>query len=179
MVTSLAASAISTAGPLGPGLVQGRDDGRDCGVDHPLSQSEQRQAGLRAAAAQARLPVGLLRGLGLAPQAVELADLVEGRANASLTWRSGQSLAGAPRLVERVGPASVELEDFRAAEEALPPERHQIGLKGAPPGQRGGPFPCPAPVEDLLAARDHAAVHIARHDRGNLTGRDCHHRFVE
>ena len=110
---------------------------------------------------------------------MELGELVERRAEPRLARRIGEPLAGAVRLVQRGAPVAMQLQDLGATQQTLPAVGHQIGLAVAPPGQRRRPLLRPAPVEHLLAAGDHAAVHIAGREGRHFAGGDRHHRLVE
>ena len=105
-------------------------------------------------------------GLGqLAPHPVQLRELIVRGTEPRLVGRIGQPLAGTLRFTQRVHPIAPELQDLRVAQQALTAVEHQLRLCGAPAGQRRGPLLSPPPVEDLLAARQHAAVDVAGHDR--------------
>ena len=68
-----------------------------------LPEAQQRQSRLRSSSVLAGAPVGLFGLLDLAPQAIQLADLVEGASEGALCRRACQPFAGQVRLVERVG----------------------------------------------------------------------------
>ena len=112
-----------------------------------------------------------------APGAAPRADSTRRRARAG-RWL-GQPLAGTLGFPHRVHPLAPELQDLGVAQQALTPVEHQLRLSGAPAGQRRGPLLGPSPVEDLLAARQHAAVDIAGHDRRHLARRYRDHGFIQ
>ena len=58
-------------------------------------------------------------------------------------------------------------------------KRDELRLFLAPGGQSTGPFVRTVQRVDLLAARDHAAIHETRHDGRELARRDGNHCFVE
>ena len=128
---------------------------------------------------QARLPVGRLGFHPLPADPPQLGELVAGGAEPGLARRVGEPLARPPRLGHRVGPLAVELHQLGPAQEALAAVGHQVRLGGAPAGERGGPLLRATPVEDLVAAGDHPAVHVARDERRDLAGGDGDHRLVE
>src|SRR6185312_6361458 len=76
-------------------------------------------------------------------------------------------------------PCATEMEDLGAAQEALSAVGDQVRLAGAPAGEGGGPFLGPTPIEDLLATREHTAVHVPGDDRGHLSRGYRDHGLVE
>ena len=73
----------------------------------------------------------------------------------------------------------MEAHQLDAVHEARSAVGHQIRLALTPAGQGGGPFACPAQIEDLPASLQHAAVDVPHQQRGQLTGRGRDHDLVE
>ncbi len=90
-----------------------------------------------------------------------------------------KAIARAHRLVYRTGPDAVKEHDFGATHEAVAPIRHDVRLRGAPVGERAGPFLGATEVADLEARLDHAAVHGPRDGGRDLACRHAEHHFVE
>ena len=73
----------------------------------------------------------------------------------------------------------MQLHNLGAVHEAAAGEGDQVGLLGAPAGQRRRPLARPAKLRGLLAPVDHAAVDDAGDDRRELAGGHGHHRLVQ
>jgi len=160
------------------GVGHGLLDGGHGGVDPALGQAQQGQAGVRLATAGVGLAVGGL-GVGqLAPQPVQLAELVVRHPDGGV-GRVAEPLARQPSLGLGVVPGSLQLEDLGPVHETLPPVGDEPGLAGAPALERGSPLPGTLEVERLLAGVDDGAVDDARHDGRGLPGGDRDHRLVE
>ena len=82
-------------------------------------------------------------------------------------------------LVERLGPATVELLELCPSYLALAGEVAEIRLRGDPLRHRGGPLLRPSELVDRPAALDHTAVDDAFHHRRARARGDAEHRFVE
>ena len=90
-----------------------------------------------------------------------------------------EALARTTRLLERIPPLAVELEDLRPVHEAAPGEGDHLRLKRPPVRERPRPLARAPHLVDLLAREDHAAVDDPGDDRRQLLGRDRDHRLVE
>ena len=82
-----------------------------------------------------------------------------------------EPLAGELCLAHRLRPLAGELQDLGPVHQALAAVEHQLGLRRAPPAQRGRPLADPAQVEDLVAGLDDGAVDDPARDRPDLAGR--------
>jgi hypothetical protein len=157
------------------------DDPADCrlgGIEPALREPQLRQARLRLISPPAGFPVRLFRLLELAMQSMKLRPLVERHADGRSRVLV-EELARSLRLFHGAWPRPVQLHDLGAVHQALPSERHQFRLPGAPVAQRRRPLRRSPEVEDPLAGQDHRAVDDPGHDRRYLTGRDRHHGLVE
>ncbi len=141
-----------------------------------LREAQLRQPRLRAPSVFAGASVGVLRLGELTAQAMELGTLVEGGADRRL---ARQRFARPGRFVHRVTPRALDLQDLGSMHEALPAIRHQIGLRLAPPRERGGPLLGATQIHHLVAGLEHGAVDDAGDRRGHLTSHDRRHRLVE
>jgi hypothetical protein len=111
-------------------------------------------------------------------QPMKLRSLVERHANGRPRVLV-EELARSLRLFHGAWPRPVQLHDLGAVHQALPSERHQIRLPGAPVAQRRRPLRRSPEVEDPVARQDLRAVDDPGNDRRHLTGRDRHHGLVE
>ena len=149
-------------------------------VAHPaLREPEERQArhrvvpergspsGTRARRRRARRARGAARPVG--------------RSRRRARGGRGRTGAGAAaiRLGDRLAPLAARLQHLRAVHEALPPVRHQVGLRRTPATERLGPLRGAAQVEGVHATLDHRAVDDARRHRRHLVGAERHHDLVE
>src|SRR5439155_2373177 len=130
----------------------------------PLREAHQGKARLGLPPVPARLPVGLLRGLVIGEETVDLSPLV-----ASLTGRGRAlspqaALSRATRLAQRLLPGSVQLKNLSAMHEAATREGDEIGLAFAPFGQGGGPLLRAANLMGITAGEDHPAIDDSGHD---------------
>src|SRR5690606_24864767 len=96
------------------------------GVYIPLGQTKQGEAGERLAPPSAGLAIGLLGLIEPALQAVKLTLTVVGPACRSSAGRTREPFTGSSRVVERVGPRTVDLHDLRASDQALALIRHEL-----------------------------------------------------
>ena len=93
--------------------------------------------------------------------------------------RPQERLVGASGFSVGVVPRAVDPSQFGALEQALPPERHEVWLGVAPPGQRLGPLLGATHVEQLLARRDDRAIDDPGDRRRHLVRRHRDHRLIE
>ena len=146
----------------------------------PCASRSSASPGCGSQPAAACVPVGLLGGGGLAPQAVDLALPVVAPARPPRGSPPARSARAARRASsQRVRPRAVQLHDLGPVHEARPAEADHVGLLRAPPRQRRRPLVRAARLVRGLAADDHAAVHEAVDDRRQLARGDRHHRLVE
>ena len=117
-----------------PSLCARPADRGERGVALPLREPKLREAGLRLPAQSARLAVRLLRCLELAeqPQHLALTVVREPRHHAHRI----EARACESRLLERVVPGAVQLQDLGAMDEAAAREGDEIRLPCCPRGQR-------------------------------------------
>ena len=94
-------------------------DRRDGSVGAALRESQLGEPGLRLPAERARLSVGIRRAGEVALQPKELALPVAREPGRGIA-RLDEALAGSARLLERISPRAVELEDLRAVHEQRP-----------------------------------------------------------
>ena len=134
-------------------------------IDPTLSKPQLRQTRLWLASPLVRLPVRHLCLSELTPQTVELGPHVVSGAEGRLARRSGEPVACALHLRHSIRPRTSEQRQLGAVDQALAPVGHQIGLRGAPPGELPGPLPGPVQVEREVAGLDHRAVGDAHGDR--------------
>ena len=160
-------------------LAQDATDRGGSRVASALREPQQGEPGLRLPAEAARFLVRVLRGIQLSAQPVDVALQIGRLRRGSGVHRALEAHARALRLLDRGRPRTVQLHDLGAVDHAPPGERHQVGLPVAPLLQRRGPFLRAAKVVDLLARRDHTAVHDPGHDRRQLAGCGRDHRLVE
>ena len=104
-------------------------DRRGRGVGVSLSQPQQRQAGLRLQAEQARLSVRLLSLRELASEAVDLTLQVARFARGGLVHRLFEPAVRALGLIECVRPRPLQLHQLGAVDQAAAGERQQVGLR--------------------------------------------------
>src|SRR5215211_5681259 len=106
----------------------------------------------------AGLAVALL-GLGvLATQAMQLAELVIGRAERVPPDRTRKVIARLAGSLHRVSPCAFQLHQLGSVDQAVAPIGDKVGLRVAPAGECGSPLPGAPQIEDLRTARDHCAV---------------------
>ncbi len=141
--------------------------------------AEQGEAGLRLPAVSARLPVGLLRGTELSEHAVDLPAAVTGLSRGGRVLRPPGTLLRSAGRLERRGPRAVQMEELGAVRQATARERDEVRLSVAPVREGGRPFLRAPELGCVPAGEDDAAVDDSRDDRGQLAGRDRHHRLVE
>src|SRR5436190_14704236 len=101
-------------------------------------------------AALVRQTVGLLGGVVVAAQAVELSLPVEGSAGPGALRRVIDVFARLARLGHRIGPGTPQLHDLRSVDHAVAPERHHVGLGVAPARKRRRPLLRPPDVHYTL-----------------------------
>ena len=115
------------AGPAVLRLVHRAPHRRVRGIHLTLGQPQQRQAGLRPASPLAGLAVRLLGLRELAPQPVQLPQLVEGPADGRVAGRTRELFAGPPGFLHGVGPRAVQPHELGPVHQALPPVGHESG----------------------------------------------------
>jgi hypothetical protein len=96
-----------------------------------------------------------------------------------LARRGREPPAGPPDLLHGLRPGAPQLDHLGPVHQALTAEWHQVRLRRAPVGQRRGPLPRAAQVEQLMACLDHGAVDDPDHDRRQLGGLDGDHGLVQ
>src|SRR6266540_2291279 len=134
---------------------------------------------LLGGAATAPAPAGAPGRSEVPLEAKELPLLVERLAGRRPVHRLLAAVARQPRLFERVLPGAVQLLDARAMCETSAREGHHLRLLVAPASESVGPLASAAWLERLFAARDHAAIDDAGHERRHLAGCHSDHRLVE
>ena len=130
-----------------------------------MGESQQREAGLWVAT---ELVGALIRGFGAVEVADEAEEIALDGARAAEGGRvdgSGQAIAGASGLDERLGPRPEQFQHLGAVEEAMAAVEHELLLGVAPAHERLGPRSAPAEVEQLRARVDHRAVRVAGRER--------------
>ena len=166
----LAGSAVSTDGPA--------DRGRG-GVELSLGQPQQGKARLWLPAAPAGLSVRLL-GSDRSRRAADGSRPAGTRPRRPpRRSRPRTALLGSPCLLQCLAPRSVQLHQLGTMGQAAAGERHQVRLALAPARQGGRPLLRASNLVGVLAGEDHAAVDDPGDDRGELAGRDRHHRLVQ
>ena len=89
------------------------------GAGFSLGRPQQRQTRLRLKATTTRLPVGVLGGAELSPQAMDLTHSVVGLAVGELIEHSlGEPFGGPPRILQSVLPCAAKLHDLGAMDQA-------------------------------------------------------------
>ena len=142
-------------------------------------KAQQCEARLRLAAVLAGLVVRVGGGVDLAVQSLELRQLVQRRAKRRLPGWIRQRCARPLRLVRRLRPAPIELEDLRSVHQAPAAEGNQLRLAVAPLRQRTGPLPRPRQVADVVARLDDAARDHACDQRRDLLRDNGDHGSIE
>ena len=104
---------------------------------------------------------------------------VTGLAGRRRVLRFPATLAGPPRLFQRLRPRALELQDLGTMHQTTSREGHEVGLTLAPAREGGGPLPGTAKLVGVLAGEDDAAIDDPGDDRGELAGGHRHHRLVE
>ncbi len=137
------------------------------GIELAVVEAQQGEPRRRLAPVLAGRPVGPLGLRRLAPQAVQLAFLVERQPERRM-GRLGQPSLGLLDLGRRLLPIAVGLQHLRAVHEALPPVGHEIGLAGAPVAEGTRPLGRSPEVHHVHAGLDHGAVHDPCRDRRDL-----------
>src|SRR5215208_294563 len=99
---------------------------------------------------------------------MELSLPVVGLGGGRPIHRLSATLAGPPRLLDRVPPRTVKLHDLGAMHHARTCECHHVWLLSAPPREGGGPLLCAAQLVRVLAAQEHAAIHQTADDRREI-----------
>ncbi|HUI37154.1 MAG TPA: hypothetical protein VLZ04_06660 [Gaiellaceae bacterium] len=127
----------------------------------------------------ARAAIRALRLGELALQAADLAAEVGGLGDCRLVGHGLRAAVGALRLGERVLPPTLQAQDLGSMDGATAREGQQVGLFGAPAGERVGPLACAPELVDVLAGEDDPAVDDAGHDRVDALSGDRHHGLVE
>ena len=130
----------------------------------PWARRSSSKPGRRLASVAARFSVGALGGGELAAESMQLADLVERRADGGMP-RFAQVAERVLRGLGGIRPRSVRLQHLRPMHEALAPEGHEVWLLLAPVRQDLGPLRGPTQVEGVDARRDDPAVDDPRRDR--------------
>jgi hypothetical protein len=115
----------------------------------------------------------------LAPEAVQLTQLVLDHAHHRVTRRAGQVPARTLNLRQGGVPVTLELQDLGPVHQALPPAGPQILLGITPAAERDRPLLRTAKVGHFPAGDDDAAVDDPRHDGRHLTGGHGHHGLVQ
>ena len=161
------------------GLAEHPADRGQRGIGSALGEPKLGKPGLGLPSVPARLPICLLCAVELPQQPLELRLAVERQTDARLVHRLDEALPRPLRLLERIRPGSLELQDLRAVHEATACERLQVRLPLAPAGQGGGPLPRAAHLVHLLQREDHPAVDDSRDSRRQLARGHRHHRLVE
>ena len=154
-------------------------DRRRCGLGVPLREPEEREARLRLESAPTCLAIGLLGLRKLASKAMDVCTEVRRLRCGGTIHRLLEAPVGEPRLLERLEPRALQSHELRAVHEAASGERTQIRLPVAPARQCRGPLLGATQLVDVLARKDHAAVHDAAGDRRDLARSDGDHCFVE
>src|SRR6266516_4033855 len=138
------ASMISTKAGMS------RARGSRCGVS--LREVQQSQARLRLVSVQSGLAVGLVGGIDVASQAMDLTLPVARLPGRELVEDAlGEPVGGALGRCQRVGPRAAQFEDLGAMNLAQPVVLHHRRLSVAPAAQRRGPFPGSVQLEGVLA----------------------------
>ena len=101
------------------------------------------------------------------------------RTKLRLDCRLRERCRRAVRFRNGVIPFAVQLHELRAANEALPAERHDVRMCRAPAAQRVRPFLCAIDVEHVVTGADHAAVDDARDHRHDFAAGHGEHDFVQ
>ena len=142
------------------------------GIDFALRQPQQRQARLRLEATPTRLAVGVLGGIELPPQPMDLPLSVVGLAAGELVEDAPREpLGGSPRLLQGLLPRAAQLHDLGAVDEAETVVGDHLGLALAPPRQRLGPLPGVAELVGVATEGDRVAVDDPGDDRRQLARR--------
>ena len=152
-----------------PGLVGLRERASGHGgrcLHAPAGQPEQREPRLRVLAELRREREVLLGRVEPAEQPVEVSAHAGGPAGGPLVRVREAHRA---ELVERLGPAAVELLELCPAYLALAGEVAEVRLRRDPLRHRGGPLLRPSELVDRPAALDHTAVDDAFHHGGART----------
>src|SRR5215213_2643515 len=144
-----------------------------------LGQAQQGQTRQRLPPAAAGVPVGCFGSGELPPQTVDLTLPVAGTSDRSPIHRPSGTLAGPPRLLDRVKPRTVKLYDLGAMYQARACECHHVWLLLAPSREGGRPLLCAAQLVRVLAAQDHAAIDQTADDRRQLPRSDRYHRLIQ
>src|ERR687897_1933552 len=144
-----------------------------------LGQAQQGQTRLRLPPAAAGILVGCFGSGELPPQTVDLTLPVAGTGDRSPIHRLSGTLAGPPRLLDRVQPRTVKLHDLGAMHHARACECHHVWLLLAPSREGGCPLLCAAQLVRVLAAYDHAAIHQTADDRRQLPLGDRYHGLIQ
>ena len=161
------------------GLAQGPTDRRSGRCRIPLGEPDECPAGLRLEAELARQPVGLLGLTELPTQTMNLAFQVARLRRGRLIHRLLEAPTGAVRLLQRIGPVSLELHQLGAMDEATARERQEVGLALTPTSEGCRPLAGAAKLVDLFTRQDHSAVDDPGDHRRERFGRDRHHRLVQ
>src|SRR5215468_3794680 len=110
---------------------------------------------------------------------MQLTFLVEGWANRRFDSASRALVGDARGNVHGRRPGSVQLQYLGAMHLTLAAERHQVGLRLAPAGQRDGPLLSAPQIEHVVAHADDGAVQDAGYDRRDLVRLDAQHDLVQ
>ena len=143
-----------------------------------MDESQQREPRLRLVTGSGGLAIPGLGLVEVTPQAVHLALPIQCVTRGGTVHRLRESCLCPLRFLQRQAPVAPQLNDLGTMDQALPCVRHHFRLLLAPFRQSLGPRLGAAQLKYVLAVGDDAAVHQARHDRGELAGRDGDHHFI-
>ena len=158
------------------GLTDDPADRGNGGVDVVLRQPEQCQPRLRLLALSG---CGAIRPLGcskVATQAMQVSLDVQRPAEGPLVQHSLRR--DVLCFLEGRLPASLQLHDLGAMNQADAGVGDHVGLTLAPEREGGGPLPGAAQLVHALTDRDRVAVEDAGHDRREPAARHRHHALV-
>src|SRR5215213_3083752 len=161
------------------GLAHSAADRSARGRDVRLGQAQQSPTRLGLPPAAARVLVGFFGSGELPPQTVDLTLPIAGIGNRRPIHRLSGTLAGPPRLLDRVQPRTVKLHDLGAMHHARACECHHVWLLLAPSREGDCPLLCTAQLVRILAAHDHAAIHQTTDDRRQLPLGDRYHGLIQ